>query len=131
MPDLVSAAPACPRCSSPAIKRDGRSSPGRPCLRCRGCLRTFTERTGTPFAGYRWPRDVIVMAMRWYGRFRLSVADVRDLLAERGMDVSARTVLAWVHTFGPLLAAEARRHAPRSEERRVGKECRSRWSPYH
>src|SRR2546429_6767435 len=26
-----------------------------------------------------------------------------------------------------LLAA----HAPRSEERRVGKECRSRWSPYH
>jgi transposase, IS6 family len=52
------------------------------------------------------------MAVRWYGRFRLSVADVRDLLAERGMDVSARTVLAWAHTFGPLLAAEARRHAP-------------------
>ena len=24
-----------------------------------------------------------------------------------------------------------RRHAHRSEERRVGKECRSRWSPYH
>ena len=22
-------------------------------------------------------------------------------------------------------------YAPRSEERRVGKECRSRWSPYH
>ena len=22
-------------------------------------------------------------------------------------------------------------HTPRSEERRVGKECRSRWSPYH
>ena len=22
-------------------------------------------------------------------------------------------------------------HAGRSEERRVGKECRSRWSPYH
>ena len=25
----------------------------------------------------------------------------------------------------------ARRHDDRSEERRVGKECRSRWSPYH
>ena len=24
-----------------------------------------------------------------------------------------------------------RRRRPRSEERRVGKECRSRWSPYH
>ena len=26
---------------------------------------------------------------------------------------------------------ELRREAERSEERRVGKECRSRWSPYH
>ena len=25
----------------------------------------------------------------------------------------------------------ARQRATRSEERRVGKECRSRWSPYH
>src|ERR1044071_71181 len=28
----------------------------------------------------------------------------------------------------PLIARQA---TPRSEERRVGKECRSRWSPYH
>ena len=27
--------------------------------------------------------------------------------------------------------SEPRYHLPRSEERRVGKECRSRWSPYH
>ena len=25
----------------------------------------------------------------------------------------------------------ADKNVPRSEERRVGKECRSRWSPYH
>ena len=25
----------------------------------------------------------------------------------------------------------AKKKGPRSEERRVGKECRSRWSPYH
>src|SRR2546429_5301143 len=31
---------------------------------------------------------------------------------------------------GPRRARDARRRA-RSEERRVGKECRSRWSPYH
>ena len=32
-----------------------------------------------------------------------------------------------------LREAEAviRSYRPRSEERRVGKECRSRWSPYH
>ena len=29
--------------------------------------------------------------------------------------------------FGVLISADS----DRSEERRVGKECRSRWSPYH
>lgn len=51
-------------------------------------------------------------AVRWYFTFRLSAVNVRDLLAERGIDVSARTVLRWAHTFGPLLAAEWRRRAP-------------------
>ena len=32
---------------------------------------------------------------------------------------------------GPFLPEEALRAGLRSEERRVGKECRSRWSPYH
>src|SRR5256884_9789546 len=32
---------------------------------------------------------------------------------------------------GPALAVDRERFADRSEERRVGKECRSRWSPYH
>ena len=51
--------------------------------------------------------------MRWYLRFRLSAADVRDLLAERGVDVSARTVLYWVQKFAPLLARAGRRAATR------------------
>jgi IS6 family transposase len=54
---------------------------------------------------------VIVTAVRWYCRFRLSLADVRDLLAERGFDISPRTILTWAHTFGPLLAAAVRRTA--------------------
>ena len=33
-------------------------------------------------------------------------------------------------TQGALLKTPVT-EAPRSEERRVGKECRSRWSPYH
>ena len=31
----------------------------------------------------------------------------------------------WAYTVGAAIALK------RSEERRVGKECRSRWSPYH
>ena len=33
--------------------------------------------------------------------------------------------------FGTDLEAATRHYIERSEERRVGKECRSRWSPYH
>ena len=49
--------------------------------RCRGCQRTFTPRTGTPFAGYRWPRELIVLAVHWYCSFRLAAANVVELLA--------------------------------------------------
>jgi hypothetical protein len=50
---------------------------------------------------------VILAGTRWYLRFPLSARQVAELLAERGVDVSARTVLTWVQTFGPLLAKES------------------------
>jgi transposase-like protein len=39
------------------------------------------------FAGFRFPPDVILLAVRWYLRFGLSYQDVEELLAERGIDV--------------------------------------------
>jgi transposase-like protein len=51
--------------------------------------------------------------MRWYLRYPLSARQVAELLAERGIDVSARTVLTWVQTFGPLLAKETDRYRRR------------------
>ena len=74
------------------------------------CGRDFTLRSASAFSGYRWPADVILMAVRWYLRHPLSATSVMELLAERGIDVSNRTVLRWVQTFGPQLAAEARKH---------------------
>jgi transposase-like protein len=99
------------------MKKDGLAPFGGQRFRCRGCRRAYRDRSGTPFAGHRWPQAVIVTAVRWYCRFRLSLADVSDLLAERGIDVSPRTILTWVHKFGPLLAA-AVRHAARPVGRR-------------
>ena len=41
-------------------------------------------------------------------------------------------ILKWPPVaFEPVIAAKPSPHTTRSEERRVGKECRSRWSPYH
>jgi transposase-like protein len=65
------------------------------------------------FAGFRFPSDVIVVAVRWYLRFGLSYRDIEELLAERGVEVDHVTVYRWVLRFTPLLAEAARpcRHA--------------------
>jgi transposase-like protein len=63
---------------------------------------------GSAFAGFRFPPDVIVLAVRWYLRFGLSYRDVEELLAERGVEVDHVTVYRWVQRFTPLLAEAAR-----------------------
>jgi hypothetical protein len=60
------------------------------------------------FSGFRFPPDVIVIAVRWYLRFGLSYRDVEELLGERGVEVDHVTVYRWVQRFTPLLAEAAR-----------------------
>jgi transposase, IS6 family len=105
--------PPCPSCQQPSTKRDGRDEAGRQRYLCRPCGRTFTAHSTSAFSGYRWPPDVILLAGRWYLAHPLSATSVMELLAERGIDVSKRTVLRWVQTFGPQLAAEIRKHRRR------------------
>src|SRR5256886_4582192 len=49
----------------------------------------------------------------------------------RGENVNGHIVLAAAHVAGGLRTVGGDIDVTRSEERRVGKECRSRWSPYH
>jgi transposase, IS6 family len=80
-------------------------------------MRTRRPRSATvprsAFAGFCFPPEVIVPAVRWYLRFGLSFRDVEELLAERGVEVDHVTVYRWVQRFTPLLAEAARpcRHA--------------------
>ncbi len=60
------------------------------------------------FAGYRFPPDLILLAVRWYPRYGLSYRDVQELLAERGVDVDHVTIYRWVHRFTPLVIDAAR-----------------------
>jgi transposase-like protein len=60
------------------------------------------------FTGFRFPSDVIVLAVRWYLRFGLSYRDVEELLIERGVEVDHVTIYRWVLRFTPLLVDAAR-----------------------
>jgi transposase-like protein len=51
-------------------------------------------------------------AVRLYFRFTLSLRDVEELLAERGIEVSYETLRCWTIKFWPLIAANLRRRRP-------------------
>ena len=80
--------------------------------------------------GLREPADEATLSRIWQGidarfprpRWRRRIELVAAPLA---LAAVAAVVFVLRHDAGPL------RLASRSEERRVGKECRSRWSPYH
>ena len=65
------------------------------------------------FKRHRFPPDAIRHAVWLYFRFTLSVRDVEELMAQRGILVSRETVRCWVNKFGPLIAANLRRRRAR------------------
>jgi transposase-like protein len=77
-----------------------------------GVMRTRRPRPATvprsTFAGFCFPPELIVVAVRWYLRFALSYRDVEELLTERGVQVDHVTIYRWVQRFTPLLADAAR-----------------------
>jgi len=65
------------------------------------------------FAGFRFPPEVILIAVRWYRRYGLSYWDLEELFAERGVDVDHVTLFRWVQRFTLILveAAKPCRHS--------------------
>ena len=68
------------------------------------------------YRGYRFPPDIIARAVWLYHRFTLSLRDIEDLLAERGITVSYETIRQWCATFGPHYARRIRKSSgPRGD----------------
>ena len=62
-----------------------------------------------PFRYFNSSPEVIRLVVMMYVRYPLSLRNVEDLLAERGIDISHETVRLWWNRFGPLFAAEIRK----------------------
>jgi putative transposase len=62
-----------------------------------------------PFRYFNSSPEVIRLVVMMYVKYPLSLRNVEDLLAERGIDVSYETVRFWWNRFGPMFAAEIRR----------------------
>src|SRR3712207_9578082 len=82
------------------------------CLGCAGAVeRVLREQSHITEVQLDWKNDVVHVG---YDTARIGPEDIEQVITQTGCDCSS---------------TEVEEH--RSEERRVGKECRSRWSPYH
>ena len=67
------------------------------------------RKPASPFRYFNSSPEVIRLVVMMYVRFPLSLRNVEDLLAERGIDICHETVRLWWNRFGPLFAADVRR----------------------
>ena len=61
-----------------------------------------------PFRYFNSSPEVIRLVVMMYVKYPLSLRNVEDLLAERGIDICHETVRFWWNRFGPMFAAEIR-----------------------
>src|SRR5258708_3952070 len=101
---------SCPRCSSSDLTRDGHDERGRVIYACAGCGRHATAESTSLVSGHRFPRDIILLAVRCYLRLGGAAERIAGILADRGIDGSGRTILRWVQKFGPALSEEIRQY---------------------
>ena len=66
-------------------------------------------RLANPFRYFNSSPEVIRLAVMLYVKYPLSLRNVEDLLAERGIDICHETVRYWWNRFGPMFAGEIRR----------------------
>ncbi len=64
--------------------------------------------TPISYKRHRFPPDVIRHAVWLYFRFTLSLRDVEELLAQRGIEVRYETIRCWTRKFGQLYAANTK-----------------------
>jgi putative transposase len=99
----------CPHCASPDTSLLAKvTSLGYLRFSCRGCARTFNERTGTPFNFLGVPTDIMFQLVLWRLRYKLSLRDWAEMFLVRGFSFTHETVRDWEVRFGPLLAEHLR-----------------------
>ena len=94
----------------------------KPTLDCRGWHLCDTDGMKTnavapSYKRHRSPAEIIAHTVWLYFRFSLSVRDVEELMAARGVILSYETVRCWTLKFGQQYADDLRRQRPQPEDK--------------
>jgi transposase-like protein len=66
------------------------------------------------FKGPHFERDITVLCVRWYLRFKLSFRDLVEVMAERGVSLSHTTIMRWIQCYAPEFEKRWNRFACRA-----------------
>src|ERR671927_648129 len=100
----------CIECRSQAVtERPERTAQGYRRFRCRACGKQFNERSDTLLNRTQYPSDVIALVVLWRLRYKLSLRDLPEMFAVRGIVFSHEAVREWEAKLTPALAEELRR----------------------
>ena len=100
----------CIACGSETLsERPERTAQGYRRFRCRSCGKQFNERSGTVLNRAQYPSDVIALVVLWRLRYKLSLRDLPEMFAVRGMVFRYEAVRAWEAKLTPVLTEELRR----------------------
>ena len=53
------------------------------------------------FKGRQFDREIIILCVRWYLRFKLSFRDLVEMMAERGIALAHTTIMRWIERYVP------------------------------
>lgn len=63
----------------------------------------LTSREFSMFKGRHFDKSVILLCVRWYLAYYLSLRNLKEMMAERGIDMDHTTAYRWVLHFSPRL----------------------------
>jgi transposase-like protein len=69
------------------------------------------EERGGSVRGRHFDREITILCVRWYLRFKLSLRDLVEMMAERGLSVVHTTIMRWVQRYAPEFEKRWRRFA--------------------
>ena len=99
----------CTGCGSEAAtERPERTARGYRRFRCRQCGKQFNERSGGVLNRAQFPSDVIALVVLWRLRYKLTLRDLPEMFAIRGIVFCHETVRDWEAKLTPALAEDLR-----------------------
>jgi transposase-like protein len=51
------------------------------------------------FKGRHFDREIIILCVRWYLRFKLSFRDLVEMMTERGIDLAHTIIMRWIQRY--------------------------------